>query len=157
MTGPNFFGEQDIFALHEILLKLNNGPSGHQYHLVCSLAGYPQQKFAYAEKRPSTQALAAYYGYSAAKLHHPFADGNKRLAYGLIVLFLQDHGYELDIDADTAAKFIEDVAAGARSEEELIQWVTDHSRSLRFRPVTLLMARLGLDFIFRWRTRRWRK
>lgn len=156
MTGPFFFDEHEILALHARVLQFNNGPSGHKHDQVCAIAAYPQQKLAYADPVPSIPELAGYYGFAAAKLYHAFTEGNKRVSFYLIVLFLRDHGYDLDVAQMDAARFIEQVADGSRSEAELVQWVVDHARLLRFRPITRLLSRLGLDWFFQRRTRHWR-
>ena len=126
MSGPSFFSEQSILDLHEDLLQRFGGPEGHKPELVGSIAAYPQQKFSYTDPEPSIPDLAAYYGFAAARFH-AFTDGNKRVAFTLVALFLAEHDYDLDIDLDEAQAIIESLAADEISEHDFVRWVNEHA------------------------------
>lgn len=54
--------------------------------------------------------------------NHGFADGNKRTALYLLELLVQRSGYEFMEGDDVVADVITEVARGAMSCEDLIEW-----------------------------------
>ena len=65
---------------------------------------------------------------------HPFADGNKRVAYAAAGLFLERNGWSLDAPVEDAVAFMMDVAAGRRRKEEIRIWLEEHAVPLRRSP-----------------------
>ena len=51
-----------------------------------------------------------------------FVDGNKRTAWVVARLFLEDNGYRLHFDAGEAIQIMEGTAAGSGAEPELAAW-----------------------------------
>ncbi len=97
--------------------------------LIESAIAKPQQKFAY-EESASIFELAASVGYGLAK-NHPFADGNKRIAFAAMGVFLEINGIEITATEIDAVVTILALADGSLSESELAQWLkanhTKHS------------------------------
>jgi len=54
---------------------------------------------------------------------HPFLNGNKRTAFGLVGAFLEANGYELVSGSNDAYQFLLGVASGRVSETEVERWV----------------------------------
>jgi death on curing protein len=77
--------------------------------------------------KPDYAELAAAYGDGLAK-NHPFIDGNKRVAFLAVGLFLYINGYRLTASQSDATKAVLALAASEKSEEEFAQWIRDHSR-----------------------------
>jgi death-on-curing protein len=69
--------------------------------------------------------LAAAYAFGLAK-NHAFVDGNKRIAFMTMMLFLDRNGVELDVDPAQATSIILSLAAGEVSEESLTRWIRDN-------------------------------
>ena len=89
----------------------------------------PQQQFRCAKPPPSLARLAAAYGYALAR-GHCFRDGNKRIALGVIDVFLQMNGRELLAEEVDAAHTMQSVAAGEFTEEQLAEWIAKHAAAI---------------------------
>lgn len=59
--------------------------------------------------------LAACYGYSIARVHHPFVDGNKRVAAVAAFAFLEANGHEVEATDDKVVETFLAVADGSCS------------------------------------------
>lgn len=75
----------------------------------------------------SVERLAAIYGVGLAK-GHAFVDGNKRVAFAVMVAFLKANGRSLDATEAAAAALMVGVAAGSVGEAELERWITESCR-----------------------------
>ena len=69
--------------------------------------------------------LAAAYAVGIAR-NHPFADGNKRLAFLSIGLFLRLNSARLIADKAEAVRVIFSVAEGTLDEAALAHWIGSH-------------------------------
>jgi death-on-curing protein len=77
------------------------------------------------EPKSSIPELAACYGFGLAK-NHALLDGNKRLGFLAIGVFLRVNGYRLAADRAEAVVVMEDVAAGRLDERGLAAWIKTH-------------------------------
>ncbi len=84
-----------------------------------NLAGY--------EDNVPIERMAALYGVAVAKAH-AFVDGNKRIAFAVMVSFLKAHGRHLDVSEREATRVMLGVAAGTIEEGELERWIVVHCR-----------------------------
>jgi death-on-curing protein len=66
--------------------------------------------------------LAAAYGYGLAT-SHPYRDGNKRISFLAMVIFLGLNGWDLDAPEPEVVSTMLTVAAGRLSESELAEWL----------------------------------
>ena len=86
----------------------------------------PRQLLAH-DSSADLPTLAAAYGYGLAR-NHPFNDGNRRVAFVVMAVFLGLNGYDPDTpEADVVTTML-DLAAGALPESALIAWVREHVR-----------------------------
>ncbi len=112
----------DALVVHERLLTLNGGAAGIRDNgLLESALARPIQLFNYGENVDSA-ALAAAYITGIVK-NHPFVDGNKRVGFGMGVLFLELNGCRFKANPIDAANTILAVAASGISESELAGWL----------------------------------
>jgi death on curing protein len=110
---------------HSRLIELWGGAPGlRDAGLLESALARPQNLVAYGEV-VTTERLAALYGVGVAKAH-AFVDGNKRVAFAVMVTFLKAHGRRLDATESDATQTMLDVAAGVIGEAELEQWIVAH-------------------------------
>lgn len=70
-------------------------------------------------------ALAAALGYGLAR-RHAFADGNKRIGFVAMAVFLDLNGRQLDAKEPDVIATMRAVAAGDLSESALSQWIAQH-------------------------------
>lgn len=69
---------------------------------------------------------AAAYGYHLC-MNHPFVDGNKRVAFVLMDLFLQRNGWEIIAEEKEAYRMMMRLASGILGKAELAVWLKEHS------------------------------
>ena len=81
----------------------------------------PRQRFAY-EPATDLAALAAAYGYGLVR-NHPFNDGNKRVAFVTMGVFLGLNGQEIDAPETEVVAVMLNLAAGELTEEHLADWI----------------------------------
>ena len=112
-----------LLLVGESLAEHGGSPGLRDEGLLDSALARPQQLWAYG--KPDTAQLAAAYAYGIAK-NHPFVDGNKRTAFLSIGLFLYTNRLRLTADPADATLTMLGVAAGERSEEELVEWLRRH-------------------------------
>jgi death on curing protein len=72
---------------------------------------------------------AAAYGFHLCK-NHPFVDGNKRVAFVLMDIFLQKNGWELATHEEEAYSMMMALASGRLTKPELASWLKEHSSRL---------------------------
>jgi death on curing protein len=115
----------DALVVHERLLALNGGAAGIRDNgLLESALARPMQLVHYGDK-PDIAALAAAYITGIVK-NHPFVDGNKRVGFGMGVLFLELNGYRFKANPIDAANTILAIAASEMSESDLAGWVREN-------------------------------
>lgn len=72
--------------------------------------------------------LAAAVGYGLAR-RHPFADGNKRIAFVAMAVFLDLNDRQVEVEDSEVVDAMRGVAAGEWTESKLTEWVRRHMRS----------------------------
>ena len=70
-------------------------------------------------------ALAAAYAYGLAR-NRAFVDGNKRIAFHAMMVFLRLNGIAFAPDPAHASAIILSLAAGEVSEQSLTRWIRDN-------------------------------
>jgi len=111
--------------LQQELIREHGGAYGvRDDGMVESALSRARNRWSY-EPRTDLPALAAAYGFGLAK-NHGYVDGNKRIAFMAMYVFLGLNGRDLDIPEPAAVAVMTDLAAGEFSEEELAAWVREH-------------------------------
>ena len=111
--------------LHDESLLLHGGASGIRdeglldsaLNRAVNLALYSERDFA---------DLAAAYTIGLAK-NHAFVDGNKRVAFLAVGLFLGLNGYKLTATQTDATQTLLAVASGEIQEMTFAQWIREYS------------------------------
>ena len=118
-----------ILAAHDEQLAEHGGSPGlRDAGLLDSALARPLNRAAYGA--PDAADLAAAYAYGLAT-NHPFVDGNKRVAFIALELFLALNGHRLVIDDVNCAMCMLAVAAGTMKEPALADWIRRHSKRRR--------------------------
>ena len=81
----------------------------------------PVNRFIY-DPQASPFDLAASYAFGLSS-NHPFIDGNKRIAFTVIAMFLGDNGYRFVPDKREALQLIIGLASGEVDEPDLARWI----------------------------------
>lgn len=85
----------------------------------------PQGGFGDEDFYPSLTQEAAVLAVRIAR-NHPLPDGNKRLAWQALTVFLALNGHDLRANVDGAVAFMLGVGAGEIDEEAAVTWIVAH-------------------------------
>jgi death-on-curing protein len=129
-TEPRWLSRVVVDAIHTEQIREHGGLSGvRDVSALESALARPRQKWHYAQQ-VDLALLAAAYGFGLVT-NHPYRDGNKRIGFLAIVTFLGINGRDLDAtDADVVSEILA-LADGRVSEEELAEWIRQHSGKRR--------------------------
>jgi len=119
-----------VLIIHADLLQRYGGESGlRDAGLLDSALAQPKMTFGrrYAHKTLFDKAAA--YGFHVCK-NHPFVDGNKRVAFVLMDIFLQKNGWEISSPEEEAYSMMMDLASGKLQKSQLSTWLKEHSSKL---------------------------
>lgn len=120
----------EALAIHQAAIEHHGGAAGlRDQGLLESALLSPRQTFEGAPLHPTLWQQAAALGRSLAT-NHPFVDGNKRVAFALMVLVLRRNGFDLIANADACTSTIWQLAAGTLRREELADWLERNSRPI---------------------------
>lgn len=123
---PRWVPEAAVRTIHASLLAEFGGLRGlPKDALLQSALARPKQSYAYGESVPSMAQLAAAYGYALAR-NHCFSDGNKRIAFAVVDVFLRINGSHLTASEEDAADTIRRLASGDLTESDFAAWVEAH-------------------------------
>lgn len=117
-----------VKAFHEAQLRTHLGRPGiRDERLLESALACPLQKWHHGER--DLAILAAAYGFGLVS-NHPFVDGNKRVAFVAMSIFLRLNGHVLKTSNEDVAVEVLALAAGERTEDQLAGWVRERVVSL---------------------------
>jgi death-on-curing protein len=123
-TVPNWLTYDQVIAIHSRQLRRFGGAAGlRDDGLLRSAIERPVNKWHY--DKAELPELAAAYAFGLAK-NHAFVDGNKRIAFMTMMIFLRKNGVRFAPDQAHATKIIMSLAAGEVSEESLARWIRDN-------------------------------
>jgi len=124
VNEPIWLDVEIVIDLHAEQLALFGGPDGiRDQGMLESALGRPINKFSYGEI--DLAALAAAYAFGIAR-NHPFVDGNKRAAFGALIVFLGLNDIDFLVPPESATAMILSLAAGEVNEEGLTRWIRDN-------------------------------
>ncbi len=113
-----------VIAIHGRQLRRFGGAPGlRDEGLLQSALERPINKWRY-EDAPLAD-LAAAYAFGLAK-NHAFVDGNKRIAFLAMAVFLRKNGVKFAPPQPVTTKMILALAAGEVSEASLARWIRDN-------------------------------
>jgi death-on-curing protein len=124
MNEPIWLDVEILIDLHAEQLALFGGPDGiRDQGMLESALGRPINKYTYGET--DLAALASAYAFGIAR-NHPFVDGNKRAAFGALIVFLGLNDIDFIVPPENATAMILSLAAGEVGEEGLTRWIRDN-------------------------------
>lgn len=125
MREPVWVERIVVDAVHLDQLREHGGLYGlRDENALESALARARNKWAY-ESVQDIASLAAAYGYGLAT-NHPYQDGNKRIAFLIIVVFLGLNGWDFEAPEDEVVTVMLSVAGNRRSETELADWIRSH-------------------------------
>jgi death on curing protein len=121
---PNWLTYEQVLAMHGHQLRRYGGAPGlRDEGVLRSALERPVNKWQY--EQADLAMLAAAYAFGLAK-NHAFVDGNKRVAFIAMVVFLRKNGVRFAPDQAQSTKIILALAAGEVSEDNLARWIRDN-------------------------------
>jgi len=121
MQEPIWLSRILLDQMHSELIREHGGSPGiRDANLIESALARPQNKWSYGEE--DIVELAAAYGYGLAR-NHGYIDGNKRIAFMAMFVFLYQNGFFLDAENFEVVSVMLKVAARNLSEEALSGWL----------------------------------
>jgi death-on-curing protein len=124
MSEPIWLDVDEVIDMHAEQLAIFGGPEGiRDRGLLESAILRPVNQWHYGQT--DMAALAAAYAFGLAR-NHAFVDGNKRIAFHAMMVFLRGNGTEFSPDPAHATEIILSLAAGEVSEESLTRWIRDN-------------------------------
>lgn len=117
----------EVLRIHELLIDAFGGAKGvRDLGLIESALLRPQTGY-YADLIEEAAAL-----WESMAMNHGFVDGNKRVAYASLELFLQMNGVDVAASNDELERFIYDnLEAGTFRKDILERWLHEHTQPIR--------------------------
>ncbi len=125
--ATRFVQEELVMIIHSDLLQRYGGRAGLRDLAVLESA-LAQPRITVGQKfvHKSLFDKAAACGFHLCR-NHPFIDGNKRVAFVLMDLFLQGNGWEIVANEEDAYSLMIDLSSGKVSKAQLSSWLKNHS------------------------------
>lgn len=125
MIEPTWLKRIWVDAIHFRQLQRFGGLYGvRDSGTVDSALARPQNLRAYQEET-DLATLAAAYGYGLTR-GHGYVDGNKRVGFVAMAVFLDLNGWSLDASEQEVVQVMVAVASGRLAESDLATWVRTH-------------------------------
>lgn len=127
---PTWLSRIVVDSIHNDQIREHGGlPGIRDENVLESALARPQQKWHHVDRTDVPQ-LAAAYAFGLVK-NHPYRDGNKRIGFLAMITFLGLNGHDCEAtDAEVVAE-IAGLADGTVSEQELADWVREHTSKTR--------------------------
>jgi death-on-curing protein len=114
-----------VEAIHFDLVRTHGGLRGlRDENALDSALARPRNRWVYGRTRDFA-ALAASYGYALAR-NRSFRDGNKRVAFVVMAVFLELNGHEIEATEAEVVTLMLNLAAGDVPESALDAWLRAH-------------------------------
>jgi death on curing protein len=125
VTEPRWLAVVHLLAIHSDQIQAHGGSLGlRDRGLLGSALERPQNRFHF-EADADLSSLAAAYGFGMAR-NHTFVDGNERVAFQAMNLFLGLNGLLVEASEQEVVTIILSLAAGDLDEPGLATWLRDH-------------------------------
>lgn len=113
----------EVMEIHAEVVRLHGGSDAVlDFGKIDSAVAQPKMTFGGDDLYPTLVEKAAALGFSLS-MNHGFADGNKRVGFTAIDVFLRINGFKVAAHVDDAERVGLAVAAGAMTREEFTTWV----------------------------------
>ncbi len=122
MSEPRWLPPVYLLAIHADQVQAHGGSLGlRDRGLLESALERPRNRFRY-DPKADLPSLAAAYGFGLAK-NHPFVDGNKRVAFQTMYVFLGLNGFRIEAPEEEVVPLIFSLASGQLDEPALAAWL----------------------------------
>lgn len=126
----SYLSEGLVLEIHRNLIQIFGGSHGlRDRGLLLSALAQPKMTVGGKFMHRTVFDKAAAYGYHLCA-DHPFVDGNKRVAFVAMYLFLEKNGYEFNASERDVFGTMMAMAAGNLQKPAVAQWLRAHSKRL---------------------------
>ena len=126
MKEPRWLSPVHILSIHTDQIQAHGGSQGlRDRGLLESAIERPRNQFLY-DPEADLSSIAAAYGFGLSG-NHPFVDGNKRVAFQAMYLFLGLNGLRIEAPEEDVVALILSLANGELDEPALADWLRDHT------------------------------
>ena len=128
--ATRFIPNRIVATIHSDLLQRYGGRPGlRDPNLLDSALAQPKVTIGgkFAHKTLFDKASA--YGFHVCK-NHPLVDGNKRVAFVLMDIFLQKNGWEIVANEEDSYSMMMSLASGKLTKAQLSKWLKERSSKL---------------------------
>jgi death-on-curing protein len=113
---------EEVLVLHSLLLARYGGEAGVRDLGMLDAALHRPRSGYYASLSEQAAALL-----QSLANNHAFVDGDKRVAFAIMVIFLRLNGFALRTTADDAEAFLIDEVIQARTPlPQIATWIEEH-------------------------------
>jgi death on curing protein len=124
---------EEVKQLHHLLIDKFGGSHGIRDNAALESAiTRPFQTFDGKELYASVQEKAASL-IESILINHPFIDGNKRIGYTLLRLFLLQNGIDITASQDNKYEFVINIASGTLKYNEILAWLISNTKNTNAR------------------------
>jgi death-on-curing protein len=117
---------EQVLAIHADVIRLHGGdPAVHDIGLVDSAVAQPKATFDGGDLYPTIPEKAAALGFSLTA-NHGFKDGNKRVGWTAMDVFLRANGHKITATTDEAEAVSLAVASHTMTRAQYTDWVVRH-------------------------------
>lgn len=122
-----FLSLNEVLALHERVIEKFGGASGIRDLGLLESALYRPQSGYYETLEQMAAAM-----FESLLINHPFVDGNKRVAFFGMDVFLRLNGWKMRVNAKEAYAFlVERFESGTCDFDHLLPWIHQHRVPLK--------------------------
>lgn len=127
MPAPIYPTVEEVLVLHSLLLARYGGESGVRDLGMLDAALHRPRSGYYSSLSEQAAALL-----QSLANNHAFVDGNKRVAFATMAIFLRLNGFVLRTTADQAEAFlIEEVIRASAPLAQIATWIEGHIGPIR--------------------------
>ncbi len=125
MNEPRWLSAVHVLHIHSDQVQAHGGSLGlRDRGLLESALERPRNRFHY-EPDADLAAITAAYGFGISS-NHPFIDGNKRVAFQAMYLFVGLNGFRIDAPEEEVVALVLSLANGDLDEPSLADWLREH-------------------------------
>jgi len=125
MKDPHWVDARALILLHAESLAEHGGLWGLRDEAALESSLARARHLHNYRKDADIAALAAAYLWGLIR-NHPFNDGNKRVGFLAIGLFLSLNGFRLEVDPIESVQIIRQLAENQIGEKALAEWIQRH-------------------------------
>lgn len=122
-SNVKFLTLEEVLEIHETLIFEFGGPPGVRDLGLLESALFRPRTGYYDDLIEMAAAL-----FESLLMNHPFVDGNKRVAFFAVDIFLRINGYYISVDNDDAhSKIIEVIESSSHVKDSLDIFLRQHT------------------------------